>query len=125
MNFRLLFVEEADQLVVLLDGLQRLEEDCLTAGAGAVDDTLHSPFLLGLNRNDKPFTADGYDFVLSSAAFGEMAQVAAERVLDRTALFLDITADAGQLRRRGVFGSAVGLNLVTKETQKFREIEDA
>ncbi len=71
MDLRLLFVEQAHQLVVLLDGLERLDEDGLAAGAGAVDDALHAALLLDFHRNHEALAADGDEFVLHGAAFGK------------------------------------------------------
>lgn len=52
------FVHQTDEFVVLLDGFKRLDEDGLTARAGAVDDALHATFLLDLDGNDEAFAAD-------------------------------------------------------------------
>ncbi len=49
----MLLVEQAHQLVVLLDGLERLDEDGLAAGGRSVRDALHAPALLGLHRESR------------------------------------------------------------------------
>ncbi len=53
MNLGLLVLQQPHQFVVLLDGLQRLDEHRLPAGAGAVDHALHAAFLLGFTGMTK------------------------------------------------------------------------
>ena len=124
MNLAELFFEQADQFVVLLDGFQRLDEDGLAAGAGAVDHALHAAFLLDFDGDDEALAADGDQFVLHRAAFGEAAKISAERFLDGAALLFDFAADAGEFGRGFVFERAVGLNLVAEAAQEFGEVGD-
>ena len=114
MDFRQLLFEQANEFVVLLDGFQRLDEYGLAAGAGAVDDSLHAAFLLDLYGDDEAFAADGDQFVLDRAAFGEAAQVSAERFLNRATLPFDFAADASQFGRGFIFERPVRLNLVAE-----------
>ena len=100
MNLDELFFEQADEFVVLLDGFKRLDVDGLAAGAGAVDDALHAAFLLDFDGDHETLAADGDEFVLDGAAFGEAAQVAAQRILNGAALLFDLAADAGAVRAR-------------------------
>ena len=77
MNLGLFFIQQADQFVVLLDGFEGLDKYCLSAGTGAVDHALHAAFLLDFDRDHEALAADGDQFVLHGAAFGEFPQVAA------------------------------------------------
>ena len=96
MNLDEFFFEQPDEFVVLLDGLHRLDKHGLSAGACAVDDALYAAFLLDLDWDDEALAADGDEFVLNRAAFGEMAQISAERFLDGAALLFNVAADACQ-----------------------------
>ena len=71
MNLRLLFLQHPHQFVVLLDGLQRLDEHGLAARTRAVDHALHAAFLLDLYWDDKALPADGDELVLHRAALGQ------------------------------------------------------
>ena|SRR5664279_4735012 len=99
MDLGLFFIEQPDEFVVLLDGFERLDEYGLSAGTGAVDYALDAAFLLDFHRDDETLAADGDEFVLDGAAFGEFPQVAAQRFLDLTLLLLDLTANAVQFGR--------------------------
>ena len=78
MNLGLLFVEQAHQFVVLLDGFEGLDEDGLSAGAGAVDHALDAAFLLDFDGDHETLAADGDQFVLGGAAVGKAAEIAAQ-----------------------------------------------
>src|SRR5579859_3160547 len=71
MDLRQLFFEQPHEFIVLLDCLEGLDEDGLAAGARAVNDALHAPFLLDLDWNDETLAADGDQFILYCAAFRE------------------------------------------------------
>ena len=120
MNLGQLFVEQADQFIILLDGFQRFDEYGLAAGAGAMDNALHAAFLLDLYGDDEALAADGDQFILRCAAFGELAQISAQRFLNAAALLFDVAANAGELRRGAIFERAIGLNFVSEETQEVR-----
>src|SRR5271169_617105 len=62
MNLGLLFIQQADPFVVLLDGLERLYKHGLSAGTRSVYDTLHAPLLLNFHRNYETLAADGDKF---------------------------------------------------------------
>ena len=124
MNLGEFFFQQADEFVVLLDGFEGLDEDGLAAGAGAVDYALHAALLLDFDGDDEAFAADGDEFVLHGAAFGEAAQISAQRFLDGAALLFDFAADAGEFGRGFVFERAVGLDLVAERAQEFGEVHD-
>ncbi len=120
LDFRLLFFQQAHQLVVLLDGLQRFDKHRLSAGTGAMDDSLHPPLVLGFHGNDKAFAANGNQFFLQRSAFGEPPQIAAQRFLDQPALTLDFAANPAQDGRSVIVERAVGQQLAAKEAQQLR-----
>ncbi len=95
-NFGLFFVEEADELVVLLDGFEGFDEDGLAGGGGAVDDAGDFAFELGFDGDDEAVAADGDEIVLSAAAFAEAAQGFAEALFDGAVLALHGAADAAE-----------------------------
>src|ERR1700739_542684 len=99
MDFSLLFVQQSNQFIVLLDGLQRLNKNRLAAGTGAMDYSLHAALLLDLDRDHETLAANGHQLFLNGAAFGEMPQIITQRVLDGAFLLFDIAANARQLRR--------------------------
>ena len=124
MNLGEFFIQQPHQFVVLLDGFERLDEDGLATGTGAVDDALHAAFLLDLHGDDETLAADGDEFVLHGAAFGEFPENSAERFLDQPLLFLDLAADAAQLGRSPVVERAVGQDLVAEGAQESGEVLD-
>ena len=102
----LLFIEEADELVILLDGLEGLDEDGLAGGGGAVDDAGNFAFELGFDGNDETLAAHGDDVVgvgAGGAFFAEGAGSAAETGLDGAMLGFHGAADAAEFRA-GVVG---------------------
>ena len=118
MDLGQLFVQQAHQFVVLLDGFQRLDEYRLPAGRRSVGDALHAPALLGLHRNDEAVAANGDEFVLHGAAVGELSQVRPQRFVNGPPLPLDVAANARQLRRGAVVERAVGQDLVAEVMQQ-------
>src|SRR5260221_760389 len=96
MNLGLFFIQQADEFVVLLDWFERLEQEGLSAGTCAVDDSLHAAYLLDFYPDDETLAADGDEFILHGAAFGKFAQVAAQRFLDLTLLLFGLAANAAQ-----------------------------
>ena len=73
MNLGLLFFDEADQFVVLLDGFERLDENGLARGAGAVDNAGDAPLEFGANGNHEAVAADGDEIFLGCAVAGKLA----------------------------------------------------
>src|SRR6266576_291659 len=57
MNLGLLFIEQADELVVLLDGFKRFDEYGLSGRRRTVDDAGHLTFELGFDRADESVAA--------------------------------------------------------------------
>ena len=99
MDFGLLFVEEADELVVLLDGFHGFDEDGLAGGGGAVDDAGNLAFELGFDGDDEALAAYGDDVVgvgAGGAFFAEGAGGAAEAGLDGAVLGFHGAADAAE-----------------------------
>src|SRR4029077_17174907 len=96
-DLSLLFFQQTHEIVVLLNGFQRLDEHGLPAGAGAVHHTIYALALLSLYGDDKALTADGNEFILYGAAFCQAPQIAAQRFLDGALLFFYVTADAREL----------------------------
>ena len=95
----LLFLQQAHQLVVLLNGLQRFDEHGLTAGADAMNDSLHAPLVLGFHRNDKAFAANGDRVRPAAFRLSESRRRSSPQgFLDEQALPLNFTAYAGQRR---------------------------
>src|SRR5208283_2589311 len=125
MNLGLFFVEQADQFVVLLDGFERLDKDGLSAGTGSVHYALDTAFLLDLYRDHEALAADGDEFILHGAPFGQLAQVAAQRFLNLPFLLFDFAANAAQLGRSAIVKRAVGQDLVTERAQEAGEIQNA
>src|SRR5580698_10762258 len=125
MNLSLFFIEQADQFIVLLDGLERLDKNGLSTGAGAMNYALDAPLLLDLHRDYETLAANGDQFVLNGAAFGEPPQVAAQRFLNLATLFFHLAADAREIGRSFVVQSAVGENLVAETAQELGEIDNA
>ncbi len=123
-NLRELLFEQANEFVILLDGFHWLDENRLTAGTGTVDDALDAAFLLDLDGDDEALSADGDEFVLHGAAFGEAAQVSAQGFLNGATLLFHFAADAGKLGRGFVFERSIRLNLVAEVAQEFREVDD-
>ena len=76
MNFRLLFIEQPHQLVILFDGFERFDENRLPARTGAVHHALDSPLLLDFYGDDKSFATNGDQFILQSAPIGQPSQIA-------------------------------------------------
>ena len=108
MNLGQFVVQQTDQFVVLLDGLQRLHKHGLTAGAGAMHHSLHPPLVFHFHRDDEALAADRHQFVLCRAAFRQTPQISAERFLNGAALLFDLAPNARQLRRSSVFQSSIG-----------------
>lgn len=94
MDFGLLFIEETDQVIVLLDGFDGLDKDGLPARAGTVHHPRNSALLLDLHGDDEALAANSDEFVLQGAALGEPAQVAAQGILNGSFLLVDVAADA-------------------------------
>ena len=111
MDFGLLFFEEADEFVVLLDGFEGLDVDGLAGRTGAVDDAGDAALEFAADGNDEAVAADGDEVFLRGAFGGELAQGGAEGFFDDALLALLLAADAVELGRGVVGEGAVGLDL--------------
>ncbi len=109
-DFGLLFFDEADELVVLLDGFEGFDENCLARRTGAMDDAGDAALELGTNGNDEAVAADGDEVFLSGAVGGELTQRGAQGLFNDALLALLLAANAAQLGRGTVGESAVGLD---------------
>ena len=123
-NLGLLFVQQANQFIVLLDGLQGLDENRLPAGTGPVHHSLNAPPLLNLDRNHETLAADRYQLFLNGAALRETAQVIAQRILDGALLFLNVASNTRQFRGGAIVQRAVRQDLAAKEPQKLSEVDN-
>ena len=110
----LFFVEQAEELVVGLDGLHGLDEHGLAGGGGAVDDAGDATAELGLDRDGEAIAAERDEFFLRGALLGNRTERAAKGVLDLAVLALQGSADAGELGAGRVGERAVRLDLVAK-----------
>ena len=81
MNLGLLFFDQADQFVVLLDGFERLDVNRLARGAGAVNHAGDAALQLGADGNDEAVAADGDEVFLRCAFRAELAQGGAQATL--------------------------------------------
>ena len=97
-NLRLFLIQQAHQLIVLLDGFQRFHKDGLPARTGAVHHALHAPFLFHLHRNHKALAPDGHQLILNRATLRQAAKITAQRFLNRSALLFDLAANPCELR---------------------------
>ena len=68
MHLRLLLIEQPYQLVILLNRLQRLDENSLSAGARAMNHAADLAFELRLDGNDKTLATHRDQLVLRAAA---------------------------------------------------------
>ena len=87
-----------------------------------MDHSIHFAALLGLYRNYKALTTNRDQLFLDCAAFGQMAEIAAQRVLNKPLLFFHVATDARQLRRGAVVECAIRRNFVAEEAQQRSEI---
>ena len=97
MNFGLLFIEQANKFVVLLDGFERFDEDGCAGGGRAVNDARNFAFEFGFDWDDEAVATDGDEIVLSAAAFAEAAERFSEALFDGAVLTLHGAADAAEL----------------------------
>src|SRR5262249_29915517 len=124
MDFGLFFFEQTHQFVVLFDGLQWFDENCLSARTRAMNDAIHPALLLRLDGNDKAFTTDRDQLFLHRSTFGKTAHVTVQRSLNQLLLLFNFATDGCKLGRGAVVESPVGQDLVAKEAQELREVLD-
>ena len=121
-NLGLLFVEEADEFVVLLDGFEGFDEDGLAGGRRAVDDAGDLAFELGFDRDDEAVAADGDEVFLGAAAFAQAAQGFAEALFDGAVLAFHRAADAAEFGGGVVVEAAVGFDLAAQKAEEWSEV---
>jgi len=107
----LLFFEQPNQFVVLLDGFKRFNVDGLSGRAGAVNHAGDLALLLGFDGDDKAVPADGDEVVLRLVVGREAAQGRAQAFFDHALLALLLVADAGEFGARVIGECAVGEQL--------------
>ena len=83
MNLRLLLFDEPHQLVVLLDGFERLHIDRLPRRARAVNHAGDAPLELRAHGNHEALAANGDDVVLRRILRGQLAQRRAQAFFDQ------------------------------------------
>ncbi len=113
-NLGLFFVEETDEFVVLLDGLEGFDEDGLAGGGRAVDDAGDLAFELSFDGDDEAVAADGDEVVLGAAPFAEAAQGLAEALFDGAVLAFHGAANAAEFGGGVVVEAAVGFDLAAQ-----------
>src|ERR1700727_2911374 len=82
MNPGLLFIQQTDKLIVLLDSLKRLDEDSLARRRRAVNDARNSALELGFNRNHEAVATNRDEIVLRASALAQPAKRSAKTLLD-------------------------------------------
>ena len=93
-DFRLLFIQQPDKFIVLLDGFKRFDEDGLSTGTRAMHHALYAPLLLDFYRNHETLAANCDQFILHRSAFGQSAQITAKRFLYLATLLFNLAANS-------------------------------
>ena len=104
MHLAQLFFTEPDQLVVQVDGLQRLDEQCMPTAAGPMDDALDAPLAARDHRNHEAVVSNRHEIFLERAVLMMSAQKTFERFLNLVALPFAIAPQACE-RNTGVVGN--------------------
>ena len=118
----LLFVEQADEFVVLLDGFEGFDKDRLTGGGAAVNDSGDAAAELGFDRDYEAFAADGDEVFLGRAGVAETAQGLAEALFDGAVLAFHGAADAAEFGAGVVGERTVGLDLAAEGFEEGSEV---
>src|SRR5204863_9119531 len=121
-NLGLLFIEEPNQLVVLLDGVKRFNKYSLSGRRRTVNDAGYSPFELSFDLNDESFAADSDEIILGAAAFAQAAEGFAQALLDRMVVAFDRSANAAAFGRRFIVQASVRFDLAAQKTQERSEV---
>ncbi len=123
-DFAHLLFGEAHQFVVEVDGFQRLDEQGMAAGTGAVNDAIQLAALPGDYRDHEALVANGDELLLEHAFLAMRAEEAFERILNGFLLPLDVAAQASQ-RHAGVVGNgAIGQDFAVQVLQQAAKIAD-
>jgi len=107
----LLFVEQANQFVVLFDSFEGLNEDCLPGRRRAMNDAGNLAFELGFDGDDEAVATDGDEVFLRTPTFAKALQGLAEAGFDGAVLAFHGAANASKLRGGVVAQAAVGFDL--------------
>jgi len=109
-----------DELVVQLDGFERLDEERLAGGAGAVDHAADFASGSGADGDDKAVVAERD--VVFAGLFAAVAEELAQRFLDGVAGAGDLRADAAELGGSVVAQVTVGENRAADRGGKRTEV---
>src|ERR1700722_2789760 len=110
-NLFVFFFDEAHQLVVLLDGFERLHIHRLPGRTGAVHHAGDAPLEFAAHGNDEAVAANGDEVVLRRAFRAELAERCAWALFDDAPLPVLLAANAAEFRRSIVSQRAIRLNL--------------
>ena len=114
------FFGKLNELIVGLDGFERLEENGLAGGAGSVHHAGNGAALLGANGYHEAIVAES-DVVFAGVGIAG-AENLAERFLDRGARLADAGADAAKCGRGVVADFGVGKNRAANRGEEIAEI---
>ena len=124
MDLARLILGQAHQFIVQVNGLERLHEQRVAAGTGAVNHAIDLAALSGNHRHHEALVADGDELFLEHAILAMRAQEAVEGFLDGFLLALDVATQAVE-RHAGVIGhAAIGQDLALELVQKRAKIAD-
>ncbi len=123
-DFARFFFRQLRQLVVEVDGFERLDEQRVAAGADAVDDAVELAPLPGDHRHHEALVADGDEFFLEHAFLAVRAKKPLERFLNGFLLALHVAAHAGQRDTGVVRDAAIGQNFAFQILQQQAKIAD-
>ena len=118
----LLFFDQPHQLIVLLDGLERLQVNRLPAGGGAMHHPGNTPLMLRLHRDHKTLPADSDQVLLRAASFRETPQSTAQAFFDHSLLAFHLPADSPQIGGRIIAQRAVGIEARPQRTCQVRQL---
>ena len=124
MDLGLFFIQQTDELVVLLDGFERLDKDGLAGGGAAVNDAGDAALELGFDGDDETLAADGDEVLvrgLGGTLFAQGTGGAAEGGLDGAVLLFHGPADAAKLGAGVVRERAIGLDFAAQGAEKAGE----
>ena len=110
------------QLVIELDGFERLDEQCLPGAAGAVNHAVDPAPLAGDDRHHEAVVANGDVILLHYAFFAVIANEALKRILNRPALPLHVAAQPAEQHAGVVGNGAVRQDLARQVLQQRPEL---
>ena len=118
----LLFFDQPHQLVILLDGLERLQVDRLPTRRRAMHHPGNAPLILRLDRDHETFSPNRDQVFLRAAALRKTPQRTAQAFLDHSLLPFHLPPDAPQIRRRIIAQRAIGIEARTQRTRQIRQL---